>query len=268
MRIGIISDIHEDVVALKDALKILEHSNCEQIVCLGDIIGYKVTAYHYLDTRNAHECIAMVRANCSAVVVGNNDLYQIKKLPTITGGFSFPENWYALDFYERKLLSKESIFLYEDVQLPSLITKEDRSYLEALPETHRLESEGFKILLSHFAFPDLLGVSTYFPKTVDEFQEHLSFIENNDCNIGLSGHMHFEGVSICNRQTLKRNTFVNCTLPDLLQWVYGPCVARGRFNNGLMILDTTSRTIEAIPLSKAHWINETMKLKAMMLALQ
>jgi predicted phosphodiesterase len=268
MRVGIIGDIHEDSVALKDALRILEHSHCEQVVCLGDIIGYKVTAYHYLDTRNAHECIAMVRANCSAVVVGNNDLYQIKKLPTFSAGFDFPQNWYELDFYERKLLSKENVFLCEDVQLPSLITREDKSYLETLPETHILETDDLKILLSHFAAPDLLGVRTYFPKTAEEFQEHLTFIESNGCTIGLSGHMHFEGVSICNRQTLKRNNFVMCNLPDALQWIYGPCVARGRFNNGVMILDTAQRTIEAIPLSKAHWINETMKLKAMMLTEQ
>jgi predicted phosphodiesterase len=265
MRVGIIADIHEDVVALKDAFNILEHSNCEQVFCLGDIIGYKVTAYHYLDTRNAHECIAMIRANCSSVVIGNNDLYQIRKLPSNKTAFDFPENWYELDFYQRKMLAKENVFLYEDVQLPSLITREDRSYLETLPETCIVEYDNLRMMLSHFAFPDLLGVRTYFPKTALEFQEHLSFIESNGCTLGFSGHMHFEGVSICNRQTLKRNDFVKCPLTDPIQWIYGPCVARGRFHNGVMILDTQTREIEAIPLTKALWINGTLKLNAMML---
>ena len=264
MRIGIIGDIHEDLVALKDAFSILEHASCDQIVCLGDIVGYKVTAYHYLDTRNAHECIAMVKANCSAVVVGNNDLYQIRKLPEFKGGFDFPPNWYDLDFYERKALGKENVFLYEDVQLPSLLTKNDRAYLEDLPETFIIDHDKGKILLSHFAFPDLLGVGTYFPKTAEEFQDHLTFIERHHCTLGFSGHMHFEGVSICNRQTLKRNDFVKCSVPDSTQWIYGPCVARGRFNNGVMIFDTLAREIEAIPLTKALWINGTTKLNALM----
>ncbi len=40
MLLGVISDIHEDIIALEKALTFLEKRNCDQIICLGDIVGY------------------------------------------------------------------------------------------------------------------------------------------------------------------------------------------------------------------------------------
>ena len=42
MKIGIISDIHEDIKRLKEALAILHKQKCDQIVCLRDFVGYSV----------------------------------------------------------------------------------------------------------------------------------------------------------------------------------------------------------------------------------
>ncbi|HTR31164.1 MAG TPA: metallophosphoesterase family protein [Puia sp.] len=245
MKIGVIADIHEDIVALKATFSFLEKAGCSEIVCLGDIVGFKVNTYHYLDTRDAHECIAMVRDNCSGVVVGNNDLYQIKKLPACRGGFDFPENWYELDYHERKAIGGNAVFLYEDVQLNALLTREDKAWLEQLPDIWAAEYGGVRFLFSHFAYPDLHGLRTYFPKRVEEFREHLGFIDQHGCTIGISGHFHFEGLCRVGEEEIRRQGFGSYEYSPELQYWYGPCVARGQFTNGCLIIDSGRSTVEA-----------------------
>lgn len=64
MRLGIVSDIHANLEALESALQALDDGGVEQIVCLGDIVGYNA---------NPRECIALVRERCRLAIKGNHE---------------------------------------------------------------------------------------------------------------------------------------------------------------------------------------------------
>jgi predicted phosphodiesterase len=71
MRVGFISDIHGNLLALEPVLADLEKQNVDQLVCLGDICFGP----------QAHECLAVVRDIGCPVVVGNWDAWSIDGFP-------------------------------------------------------------------------------------------------------------------------------------------------------------------------------------------
>lgn len=64
MRYAIISDIHSNLEALTKALELIETKSIDEIICLGDIVGYGA---------NPNECVALVREHCRTVIKGNHD---------------------------------------------------------------------------------------------------------------------------------------------------------------------------------------------------
>lgn len=64
MRLAIISDIHSNLEALNRAFELIDAERVDEIVCLGDTVGYGA---------NPNECLDLVRARCSTVLLGNHD---------------------------------------------------------------------------------------------------------------------------------------------------------------------------------------------------
>ncbi len=64
MKYAIISDIHSNLEALTKVLSIIDEKKVDEIICLGDIVGYGA---------NPNECVTIVRDRCSAIVLGNHD---------------------------------------------------------------------------------------------------------------------------------------------------------------------------------------------------
>ncbi len=64
MRLAILSDIHGNLEALTAVERLLPSLNIDEIICLGDIIGYGA---------DPNPCIEYIRANAKIVVRGNHD---------------------------------------------------------------------------------------------------------------------------------------------------------------------------------------------------
>ena len=64
MRYGILADIHSNLEALESVLADLEGRNVDELLCLGDIVGYGA---------DPAECLRLVRENCGTVICGNHD---------------------------------------------------------------------------------------------------------------------------------------------------------------------------------------------------
>lgn len=262
MKIGLISDIHEDIKRLKEAFAILDKEKCSQIVCLGDFTGYSVPYYGFLWSRNVHEVIEMLKKKCELTVVGNHDLFSIRKLPKNKACFPYPKNWYSLDYQTRQKLSKDKVYLYEYNELPALLTKEDEKFIRQLPEYVIKKYGDLKILFSHYAFPDLVGTTTFEPKTSNDIKKHFAFMEKHDCKLGISGHDHKEGMMLFTENEVREIPFNKAIkLTNNLTWLHGPGVANGSFANGVLVFDTDKMEFKAVPLkSKKHVAPEWRKL--------
>ena len=70
MRTAVISDIHGNLEALEAVLKRIEKERVDEIVCLGDIVGYGP---------NPNECLSLIRSTCVLVVLGNHDEWVLRR---------------------------------------------------------------------------------------------------------------------------------------------------------------------------------------------
>jgi len=238
MKVAFISDIHEDVVSLSVALNKIRKLSADKIICLGDIAGYNFKYYDYHHTRNASECLKMLRDNCDIIVPGNHDYHAIKRIPEISPGFDFPPEWYELDHFRKKEIADRRLWDYDDADLHPKLRSEDADFLSKLNEYEILETENYDLLLSHYVFPNLSGMLVDFYRNSEDFNLHFDFMRKNKCMGAVTGHEHMPGFSCVgdNRVLIKgMGKKQTCSTPFILM---APSVADGRNKSGFMILDT------------------------------
>ena len=115
MRLAIISDIHGNLEALTTAFALIKKHGVDEIICLGDVVGYGA---------NPNECLSAVRERCSVILLGNHDAAAIDL--AVADQFTINARLSA-------------------IWTNSVLLKEHKEFLETLPLT-KSRSE---ILLAH-----------------------------------------------------------------------------------------------------------------------
>ncbi|MBN2681735.1 MAG: metallophosphoesterase [Bacteroidales bacterium] len=245
MRLAIISDIHEDIVSLEKALKKIDNSSVDEIACLGDIVGFSELYYPYSASANANECVRLVKENCRFVVSGNHDNFHAKRTPQNNLLFKYPNNWYKLEQEERNELCSDILWTYEDDNQ----TKLDSTsiyYLSKLPEYICLENGLF---LSHYLFPDITGDTRVFRPWPEQCREHFAFVNEKDCNISVSGHMHTEGFLFFSNKSRRYRKYGAYQIKEKHRHIFVPALSSGKKKNGFCIIDFENKRIEGISIS-------------------
>ncbi|WP_432663872.1 metallophosphoesterase family protein [Wukongibacter baidiensis] len=126
MKIALISDIHGNLIALREVLLDIENRNIDSMYCLGDLVGYGPFPNEVIDVMKE------------------------KGIPTVQGNYdekvTKDSNRSSLANDEIGNLSiKEQILIWTQDN----ISKENIKWLESLPEKIEVEVEGRKVLLVH-----------------------------------------------------------------------------------------------------------------------
>jgi hypothetical protein len=189
MKIGILTDIHENSDLLVKALKLTEASGCHEMLCLGDIVGFDVRFYRNDSKRSAGECVRLIKSTCKWVVAGNHDLFAAGRVPVYTNGFTYPDHWFKSGPAERKKLSLGKVWSYEG-DAPNDLGDEELVFLRELPEFIVTSEPGTICLFSHYIYPDLTGSTTQYIERNHHLNKLWEFMNLHDARYSFSGHSH------------------------------------------------------------------------------
>ncbi len=156
MRYAIISDIHANLEAFTVVLNAIKDMGIDQIVCLGDVVGYNA---------NPNECINIIREHNIPTICGNHD--------AVACGIEEPWGF-------------NPVALAAALWTREALTPENHAWLRDLPDTSR--ANGFLAVHGSPADRDTYLFSW------EDVLPHVPYVEESDCNLCFFGHTHCPGI--------------------------------------------------------------------------
>jgi predicted phosphodiesterase len=154
MRIAVIADIHANLEALQAVRDRIAELSVDEIVCLGDIVGYNA---------NPNECVDVIRSEKILSVLGNHDV--------CASGREQPSRFNAL--------ARSAVFWTREH-----LTEESRLFLLNLPRERRVHD----FFLIHGSIHDTDRYLLSREDAVDNFQLLVGL--PGDLKFGFFGHTH------------------------------------------------------------------------------
>lgn len=176
MRLGIITDIHSNLEALRTVLHRLDQMKPDQIICLGDIVGYNASPNEVIDTIRARR-IPRIMGNHDAIVAGIEDAssYNEKARTALDWHIAQirPDNrrWLAE--------SREKMSVGEDLMAvhgaPSDRDLYMLDWMDAMEEFLALDGTGVQVcFFGHTHRASIFGEHSHVPTTIQENRCHLN----------------------------------------------------------------------------------------------
>ncbi len=258
MKIGIITDIHEDVAGLEKALALFDQYQCDAIACLGDIAGFHPLFYPHIENRSAQKCLNLIRDNCRWIVAGNHDLYAslTEGNPIIVdepGKIKRP-----LTDFPHPLVSFVKNWISYKGELPHDLNEESIRFLSGLPFGIIPDIPDIRCMFSHYIYPDLSGSTHHFIQFRNELKAARDFMLSLEISFVLTGHTHQKGLGIGLTEKIsghrrflkavKQFPFSTYDIGPENQLFLLPGIASEKHKSGISIFDSNQRQIHVIPL--------------------
>lgn len=170
MKIGIITDIHNNIIALDTVLEFFARQNCDKIVCCGDIIGIGPYPEETVQRMMTVENLIAVK--------GNHDGYLVDGMPTEVPNDEHMDYGEMLHHrWEHDRLSESSI-----------------DFLKSLPEQAKVLVGKYALAIMHYCMNDEGKYVNFIPKPSEQDVRNMMADIHGD--IMIVGHDHSR--TICN----------------------------------------------------------------------
>lgn len=169
MKLGIISDVHSNIDALKKAFETFKEENVDKVICAGDVIG--IGPY-------PEKCIDFLMKNKDkfiTIIKGNHEGYLLKGLPIRNHN---RKNGRILTIEERSMHSWNH----------NRLSDEQVSFIRNWKERDLLSIEGKKILIEHYPQKEDGKFKTFY--AVPTYKQISKLCEDKDTDIFIFGHTH------------------------------------------------------------------------------
>lgn len=171
--VAILSDIHANLPALETVLSEVRDSGADDIVFLGDIVGYGASPA---------ECVDLVRKTGGACLMGNHDV-EISKVRKRGCTFSDPD-WKCLPYQAGLALAAQQL------------NTDQAQWLAALP--YRLRLPGALAAHGSLNEPEAFN----YIKGDESSMPTLEILRKERSKVGFFGHTHVQGVFCENAEAL------------------------------------------------------------------